>query len=263
MQHGAAVIPRRVVAKACDACRRRKTRCSGQQPCVGCRAAKLVCTFKSPRGQGGNQGPRATVLNKLRASQNQDQGDVDCNSSSSSVHNHEPALELIGSSFNREDGIKCINLYLKHIRHVVPIITEEVLWAELELVYTKPLSLQLISCFCAFVVCFGQLPNDDRTKLPERDGVAFIQAAAATRDVVGASLPEPHDAHIAFFMYGAFAGLGDYQRAWLYLRVATTIYIMLKAGVHPWYDEEAHRRFFWILVVSERSEQDHGRRPEL
>ncbi|KAL1961426.1 hypothetical protein VTO42DRAFT_154 [Malbranchea cinnamomea] len=55
--------------QACDACRRRKVRCDGQQPCAHCQTAELVCTYLMVRRKGGRRGKSANVLSELRARQ--------------------------------------------------------------------------------------------------------------------------------------------------------------------------------------------------
>jgi len=63
------IHPRKLVAQACDACRRREIRCNGLQSCASCRSAmpELPCHFTVTPKRGGNRGARATVLNELRA----------------------------------------------------------------------------------------------------------------------------------------------------------------------------------------------------
>ncbi|KAL6797934.1 hypothetical protein J3E68DRAFT_398688 [Trichoderma sp. SZMC 28012] len=40
---------RKKVRVACDSCRKRKTRCSGSQPCPSCKAIGMSCTYEQPR----------------------------------------------------------------------------------------------------------------------------------------------------------------------------------------------------------------------
>lgn len=60
---------RAAVSKACDACRRRKVKCSLVQPCAPCLDAGLQCTFLTTRQRKGRKGASAHVLNEIRNAQ--------------------------------------------------------------------------------------------------------------------------------------------------------------------------------------------------
>jgi hypothetical protein len=47
---------RRKVQRACDGCKSRKRKCSGEQPCPLCVSQGLICTYISPHGR--NQAPQ-------------------------------------------------------------------------------------------------------------------------------------------------------------------------------------------------------------
>ena len=66
-------IPIRV-PQACDACRARKVKCNGQQPCPPCEHLNLHCKFSGKRGSGGGNKARVAprrnrVLTQLRSTQ--------------------------------------------------------------------------------------------------------------------------------------------------------------------------------------------------
>jgi hypothetical protein len=48
---------RRKVQRACDSCKSRKRKCSGEQPCPLCVSQGLICTYVSPHGR--HQAPQA------------------------------------------------------------------------------------------------------------------------------------------------------------------------------------------------------------
>lgn len=257
MQHEHSV-GRRVIAKACDACRRRKTRCSGQQPCPNCRSAKLACTYDAPRGQGGNRGVRATVLNELRALHTQHDTQPSCDDVLPVPLTCGTLPDTKKSCFDRQEAHACIRLYMTHIHHVVPLLSETTLQTEVNRAETSLLSLQLVLAFRAYVASFGQFHGAEGADCPLRDAKSSLHTALAVQNTVRTSMPQPHSVYISFFLYGAFAGQGDYLQAWFYLREATTLYMMLKVENHEWFDEEAQAYLFWILVVSERQVQFHS-----
>lgn len=240
---------RKVIPKACDACRRRKVRCNGQQPCSGCMSANLTCAYVSPRGQGGNRGVRATVLNELRASQVQ-QGAISPASSDSADSS------LITSYAAEASFVQgCVDAYLSRIRSVVPILTPQALETEVQLAKTSAQSLQFVLAFCAYVANFGNVLEEIQTG--HRSGTCVDYGRQCLTNALRAqavrnSDSTPRSMLISFFLYGAHAGLGDYQQGWFYLREATTLFTMLKKDAVSWYDERTHSSVFWILLISER-----------
>ena len=235
---------RKVIPKACDACRRRKVKCNGQQPCSGCTSANITCAYVSPRKQGGNRGARATVLNELRANQAQ-QGAPISPASSDSTNSPLISTHAAEDSFVQE----CIDAYLCRIRSVVPILTPQALETEVRLAKTSVQSLQFVLAFCAYVANFGNVLEE--TRPGHRTGRQCLTNALRAQTVRNSD-PTPRSMFISFFLYGAHAGLGDYQQGWFYLREATTLFTMLKKDTVTWYDERTHSSVFWILLISER-----------
>lgn len=148
---------------------------------------------------------------------------------------------------------ECIDIYLTRIHHVVPLLNATVLQEQTAQVDDSRISLQLVLAFCAYVASFC---NNDESKESgiqrSTSGMNHLDVALAFQDLDRLTQPSPHSIYISFFLYGAFAGQGDYRQAWFYLREATTLYIMVKAEDAPWYDEQAQAFLFWIMVVSER-----------
>lgn len=242
---------RKVIAKACDACRQRKIKCSGVQPCAGCLSAKLECAFKSPRGQGGNRGVRATVLNKLRANQGNHQ-----------VQPRSPSTDGTASTRTSSDVLGSryvdvsIEMYEERIYPIVPLLNADLLRVEASYMDVSPSSHQLLLAFCAYVANFGNLgieadsPSLD-TGNPEY-GRKCLDEAISIQDSRRSIQLTTKSIYISFFLYGAYAGQGNYRQAWFYLREATTLFMMLKNENHPWNEEKFQRRLFWILMISER-----------
>jgi SP family general alpha glucoside:H+ symporter-like MFS transporter len=245
------VSTRKPVSKACDACRKRKVKCDGLQPCTGCQSANLACTFKAPRGLGGNRGPRATVLNQLRA-----QTTLVASIQSPGV-SVEPEVSRVTTSATSETIVidTCIEVYAKQIYPVVPLLDVAVLEAQANRLNDSPTSRRFLQAFCAYVSNFG-ISREGDYGAGRISAVAFrkhlLDVAMSDHNTCMGIQPEPLSVYVSFFLYGAWAGQGDYQQAWYYLREATTLYMMLRSGTDGWYDERARCHLFWILVVSER-----------
>lgn len=254
------VSTRKVIAKACDACRRRKVKCDGQQPCSGCMSANLPCAYDSPRKQGGNRGARATVLNELRAAQTQF-AVIPSPASASSESAHSPMT----TSYQPETAFvqACIDTYIRRIQDVVPILSVHALETEVQLAKTCVASRQFVLGFCAYVANFGNALSEAQSGQTINLGRQSLNDALQVQDPMRVTSPTARSMFISFFLYGAFAGLGDYQQGWFYLREATTLFTMLRRQGVDWYDERTHSCMFWILLVSERYLFDSCARAEL
>jgi SP family general alpha glucoside:H+ symporter-like MFS transporter len=246
---------RKMVLKACDACRRRKIKCDGLQPCLGCRSANLACTFDAPRGQGGNRGVRATVLNDLRAkSHNRNATHEEL--SSSNLLPVVPTPQGSGTApttFHLLD--ECMDAWATYIYPVVPLLDASVVRLHADQASISPTSYRFVKAFLAYVCNFGRITDVDNES-PGRSalgsGKYWLESAMSAQSSGVVAQPTPLLVYISFFLYGAWAGQGDYQQAWYYLREATTFFTMLRPKFEDWYDEKAQRCLFWVLVVSER-----------
>lgn len=238
---------------ACDACRRRKIKCNGHRPCSGCMSADLTCAYVSPRRHGGNTGARATVLNELRSSQAHHAASISSpTSSESSRYSPFPNIQSPEASFTNE----CIDAYMRRIQSVVPILTRHILETEAKLAKTSLASRQFILAFCAYVANFGnvldEMPSNRQACNQIGLGRQSLNDAIQLQSSMRVIDPTPRSMFVSFFLYGAYAGLGDYQQGWFYLREATTFYTMLKKDAVGWYDEQTDSCIFWILLISER-----------
>ena len=250
--------PRKVVSKACDACRRRKVKCNGLRPCAGCLSAELACTFESPRGLGGNRGARATVLNELRAkSQHRDAHQPTLDGAESTPSPDTPLATFSTPTARPENLVNvCLREYVEHIHPVVPLLNAEVIETHARQADTSSLASPFILAFCAYVCGFGGIHDgrDHSTAIssPKTFARNALESAITARNVRMPTLSSPLVVYSSFYLYGACAAQGNYQEAWYYLREATTLFMMLKPQPDPWYDNEARCCLFWVLVVSER-----------
>lgn len=252
---------RKIVTKACDACRRRKIRCKftpGGTPCQGCTSAKLSCTWDLPRGQGGNRGVRATVLNELRAKQQRVIATAPFSpgheSRSISSATSSPAVSSPDANPTTMEAF--VDAYAAHIHPVIPLVAPEFIRDEIGQALSSSLSNSFILAFCAYVAHFGRLAEAYEhlrsRSLNASSGRQFLNAALATLKSESSVDANHYLVYLSFFAYGAYAGHGDYQHAWFYLRQATTLFMMLKNDDIGWFDAQTRRRLFWVLLISER-----------
>jgi SP family general alpha glucoside:H+ symporter-like MFS transporter len=246
---------RKMVSQACDACRRRKIKCDNLHPCLGCRSANLACTFDAPRGQGGNRGARATVLNELRAKSHSRNASSEELPSSNllPVATSPQGIRVAPTRFDFLE--ECMHAWTTYIYPVVPLLDASVIRMQANQASISPTSHQFVKAFRAYVCNFGRIAGVDNES-PGRSmlgsGKHWLESAMSAQSSRVVTQPTPLSVYISFFLYGAWAGQGDYQQAWYYLREATTFFTMLRPRFEDWYDQQAQRCLFWILVVSER-----------
>ncbi|KAF2007079.1 hypothetical protein P154DRAFT_481047 [Amniculicola lignicola CBS 123094] len=279
---------RKPTQQACEACRRRKIKCSGAPPCNGCLAANLPCNFANAGTKRGGNRARATVLNELRGGR--DDAEIGSSGVARDVRmgNEDERAGQLFTGEGLEDvdsGVveTCVSAYLQRIHPVVPFLTEEILRSEIEEAKTEVSSRQFVSSFCAYVITFGKVLDVDEhdvqaaTTPPIQTTNAHANTTygrrllyAALRIQYPERIAEPtlRDVFISFFLYGALAGLGDYRMGWFYLREATTLFEMLRVNDGKrgrmgmgWWGEEIYGRTFWVLVVSERAHAIRRNRP--
>lgn len=266
--------PRKTVSHACDACRRRKIKCNGLQPCPGCISANLTCSFKIPQKRGGNRGARATVLNELRGSQGLNGIEVQSNAESPASPDvslgtpspYSPSTAGMGMGLETITIEACIGAYMSRIHPVVPFLTQEILRDEAHHTSDSLLSRQFIVAFCAYVVTFGKVLNESllfSSQTSETElGNQLLNAALKIQVPERITITSRQSVFISFFLYGAYAGLGHYRQGWFYLREATTLFMMQRADdERAWYSRGVYGRLFWILVISERAHGIRKNRP--
>jgi SP family general alpha glucoside:H+ symporter-like MFS transporter len=145
-------------------------------------------------------------------------------------------------------------MYRIHL--IVPILTRQALDAEVQLAKSSLASRQFVLAFCAYVANFGNALEEAHIDYHIHFGVDLgrqsLHRALRIQNPRRITEPNPRSMLISFFLYGAYAGLGDYQQGWFYLREATTLFTMLKKDAVGWYDQKSHSCAFWILLISER-----------
>lgn len=161
----------------------------------------------------------------------------------------------------------CITAYLERIYPVVPFLTADILRTEALHSSASLLSRQFIVSFCAYVVTFGKVLDEvslfsSHTSASDL-GTQLLNTALRIQVPERVSTPTRQSVFISFFLYGSYAGLGNYRQGWFYLREATTLFMMQKSGEdgEGWYSRDVYRCLFWVLVISERAHAIRKNRP--
>lgn len=114
----------------------------------------------------------------------------------------------------------CVGAYMHRIRLIIPVLTLEALEAEMQLAETSTMSRQFILAFCAYVANFGNALEDSSLEQHIYSGVDIgrqsLKDALQVQNLERITDLSPRSMLISFFLYGAYAGLGDYQQGWFY-----------------------------------------------
>ncbi|KAL4738947.1 hypothetical protein BDV11DRAFT_215620 [Aspergillus similis] len=241
----------KLITTACDACRRRKVKCDGLQPCGRCQDAEIPCRTTSVRRKKGRQGATATVLHELRkapAPTTQVQSVLS------------PQSTAISDPFIRQPGLlnpsvvqSCADYFFPRMLGTVPILPPTTFQDHVARVEDSLHSYCLVAAFCAFV--FAQTgyvswlsPGNPTASLGR---LLLDEAMAARCHLDPFSESTRHGIIIAFLLYGCQIGLGNQRQAYYFLREATTLYtagMLDPAEV----DGEDAGYIFWLLLISER-----------
>lgn len=277
------------VKKACDACHRRKVRCTGGQPCKNCGQASLQCTYLAVPQKKGPKGSRAKVITEIRdtqqhkpplpsaseksptpikSSSHESESDAfDFNTSPMSPISHGRNLELL-SPQTVDD---CIDFFFSQLYPTMPIFSRRHL-DSLALEYRNgtPETYCLVLSLCAFILVQAGMSYKGvpTTASHEEDPAAAryrlanrlhteIQRIRKSIDYI--DNPTVLSVQISFFLFCSYFGLDKSNIGYYYLREASTLAHLLNMSEEASYksgdyeDNERRRRFYWLILITERA----------
>lgn len=216
-----------MIGRACDACRRRKIKCTGAGlSCKNCASAGLSCTFNAVPMKKGPKVPNASVLQELRPPPNK------------------PPIPL--------DALQeCIEAFYSKLYLVMPIIDRNELLKGLDFDKMSSERFCLVLALCA-------LTNLQVLNRPADELIRETLRARQTFDYV--ENPTLDSVHISFFLFACYFGLNTHNTAWFYLREAVTFAQIIGLdneesyrGLSSRSGAAYRRRSFWVLFVTERA----------
>ncbi|KAJ0362279.1 hypothetical protein COL154_006381 [Colletotrichum chrysophilum] len=164
----------------------------------------------------------------------------------------------------------CVDRFFARLHPTIPILTPEYV-AHLKVVAgpSGEPGMEahcLLTAVCALVLLQVEEPESlfVRGLIPEKNALhgrmLFEEALAAHRNFARRSNPSFEQCLLTFFLYACHSALFHHSQAFLFLREATTLFLLLRMNT-----ESAPRaladRLFWVLLVSERSHGIRYRRP--
>ncbi|WDK19719.1 hypothetical protein CGRA01v4_11006 [Colletotrichum graminicola] len=163
----------------------------------------------------------------------------------------------------------CVDRFFDRLNPTTPILTPDYV-AHLKVIAgpSEP-GIEahcLLTALCALVLLQVEEPESlwQQGLIPEKNAMhgrmLFEEALAVHRNFARRSNPSFEQCLLTFFLYACHSALFHHSQAFLFLREATTLFLLLRLNT-----EAAPRRLadrlFWVLLVSERSHGIRYRRP--
>lgn len=166
----------------------------------------------------------------------------------------------------------CVGRFFERLHPTIPILTPEYI-ARLKATACSPSAEAASEACCALVAMCAQVllqaeePENlfQQGIIPEKNqdfGRTLVDAALAIhRTLPRRPSPTLDQCLLAFFMYACQARLSHHSQAFLFLREATTLFLVLRVPEGDLPAVELADRLFWVLLISERSHAIRYRRP--
>ncbi|ERF68543.1 hypothetical protein EPUS_04641 [Endocarpon pusillum Z07020] len=266
-----------MVRTACDACHRRKVRCSGGQPCANCSQATLTCTYHAVPQKKGPKGSRAKVISELRETQRQtNRHKIRSYSPDSSFDFNTSPLSPMRRrnpdvlSQQMIDG--CIEFFFRHMYPTMPILHKGRLQEKVAREIDQSIEAYcLITSICAFMMIQPRMslpgrPVGVRTNSDDLVSGKFTTASSLLEEVLRLRKaidyienPTLESVQTSLFLFACYFGLDKHNKAWYHLREATTLAQIVGMQDEPSYlstdpvESIMKRRLYWLLFITERA----------
>ncbi|KAI2602451.1 fungal-specific transcription factor domain-containing protein [Hypoxylon sp. NC1633] len=257
------------VKRACDACHRRKVKCDGINPCRNCASAQLTCTYNAIPQKKGPKGSRAKVISELRETQRQTSLSAKVQSRLNGISSPpcSPTLSPTPGLLASEMAKECIEFFFANMYPIMPILHRQRLEQQSMYLDTSLDTYCLITSLCAWMMFQPgmNVPGADALldHLPGANiasGMVLIEETIRVRKGYEyQESPSLNSLCTSYFLFCSHYALDMHDKAWFYLREATTlahIIGMNKEEAYLQYDNveaSRRRRLYWLLFVTERA----------
>ncbi|OCT45689.1 C6 zinc finger protein [Cladophialophora carrionii] len=276
------------VKKACDACHRRKVKCSGDQPCNNCAQTNLQCTYLAIPQKKGPKGSRGKVISGIRSTQ-QDTNPPTTSASAVPSFEKEPSFDFSSppksppnaqniSLLSRQTIENCIDFYFSNMSTTAWILHCGALkHAIASRLMTDPELYCLTGSICAFVMVqpgmnLAVAPGSYYEGEPPENRYGYanmiLNDIIRTRKSINyVESPTLASVQTAFFLFSCYFTLEEQNVCWFYLREAATLAHLMGLHEESSYllndpvDSRYRRRMYWLLLVTERAYAMERHRP--
>lgn len=258
------------VKRACDACHRRKVKCDGVNPCRNCGQAQLSCTYNAIPQKKGPKGSRAKVISELRETQRQTslsakvQNRINGGPSSPPNPGLAPTPGLLTSELVKE----CIAFFFDNLYPQLPILDRNSVEQQVLYMEQNRDAYCLLTSLCAFVMLQPgmNMPAGDPYNLDLLPGATIVSSQLLVEEAIKVRKGYEYLDSISlnvlatnFFLFACHYGLESHDRAWFYLREASTMIHLTGMHQEDHYmklesvEASRRRRLFWLVYATERA----------
>lgn len=266
------------VKRACDACHRRKVKCDGINPCRNCSSAQLSCTYNAIPQKKGPKGSRAKVISELRETQRQTSlaakihGRINGGPNAPPASNLAPTPGMLTSELVKE----CSQFFFDHMNAQAPILDRRQVEQQILYMEQNRDAYCLMASMCAFVMLQPgmTIPSSDPYNLDVIPGANIVSCQLLLEEALRVRKGYEYLEQITinslatnFFLFGCFYGQEMHEKAWYYLREATTMIQMVGMNKEEYYmqldvaEAARMRRIYWLFFVIERAYAIQRQRP--
>ncbi|ODA79064.1 hypothetical protein RJ55_04655 [Drechmeria coniospora] len=258
------------VKRACDACHRRKVKCDGINPCRNCSSAQLSCTYNAIPQKKGPKGSRAKVISELRETQRQTSLSAKVQSRMNGIPcpPTNPALGPTPGLLTSELVKDCAQFFFDNLYAQAPILDRRQVEQQVLYMEQNRDAYCLMTSLCAFVMLQPgmAMPPGDPYNLDMMPGANIISSQLLLEEAIRVRKGYDYLDSITlnalatnYFLFGCYNGQEMHDKAWYYLREATTMIHMIGMSKEEYYlqfdaaEATRRRRLYWLFFVTERA----------
>ncbi|KAI1346640.1 hypothetical protein F5Y01DRAFT_297406 [Xylaria sp. FL0043] len=258
------------VKRACDACHRRKVKCDGINPCRNCSSAQLTCTYNAIPQKKGPKGSRAKVISELRETQRQTSLSAKVQSRLNGLGSPpgiSPSLAPTPGLLAPEMVKEALEFFFANMYSIMPILNRQRLEQQCMFIDQNPDTYCLLTSLSAYMMFQPgmSLPTGD-PMLEHMPGAHIVsgtllmeEAIRVRRGIDYLESPTLNTLCTSYFLFCSHYALEMHEKAWFYLREATTLAHMCGMTKEESYvqfdniESSRRRRLYWLLFVTERA----------
>ncbi|KAI1181183.1 hypothetical protein F4777DRAFT_526233 [Nemania sp. FL0916] len=258
------------VKRACDACHRRKVKCDGINPCRNCSSAQLTCTYNAIPQKKGPKGSRAKVISELRETQRQTSLSAKIQSRLSGLCSppcSPPSLAPTPGLLAAEVAKESLDFFFANMYPIMPILHRHRIEQQCRQLEQDPDVYCLVAALSAYMMFQPgmSLPTGD-PMLEHIPGAHIVSGTLLVEEAIRVrrgyeymDSPTLNTMCTSYFLFCSYFALDMHEKAWFYLREATTLAHMCgmtKEESYVHYDNiesSRRRRLYWLLFVTERA----------
>ncbi|RYO82516.1 hypothetical protein DL764_009598 [Monosporascus ibericus] len=257
------------VKRACDACHRRKVKCDGINPCRNCASAQLTCTYNAIPQKKGPKGSRAKVISELRETQRQTSLSAKVQNRINGIVNPPCSLGLSPTPglMTGEMAKESVEFFFANMYPIMPILSRQRLEHEAMFMDQNVDTYCLLTSLSSFMMFQPgmTMPGLDPV-LEHIPGANIVSATLLMEETIRVrkgveylEYPSLNGLCTSYFLFCCHYALELHDKAWFYLREATTLAHIMGMTKEETYSQREdfqgprYRRLYWLLFITERA----------